>query len=156
MNGYKPGAETDSTGAKLVGFDITDIGDALTVITTALGAQPRKVTEIYEMQRARKDIEDYYKARRILLYAQLDKAIKTGDVETQIDVQKAMGQFNKEMQDAGLPSESIKIQQVRQSLKQRETQRQMQEQFLARNKSQIPLTQKMMDLFPGIEPKKVK
>lgn len=155
-HGFSPGAETDSTGAKLVGFDITDPGDAATVLTTALGFQPRKVTEVYEMMRATRDLMDTYQARRVLLYAQLDKAVKVNDVEGVIDVTKAMGAYNQEVIDGGYPTLALKTQQVLQSLKQRASGRMMQENFLARNRSQIPVTQKMMDLYPGIEPKRVK
>lgn len=155
-HGWDPGAETDSTGAKLVKFDITDIGDLQTVLFTALGFQPRKVNEVYEMLRESRDAQDIMQARRVALYAQLDKAIRVNDVQVIIDVTSAMTRYNKEVIEAGYPTMALKTQQIIQSLKQRSTGRAMQENFLARNRSQVPVTQKMMDLWPGIEPRNVK
>lgn len=149
--GPSPGAETDSTGAKLVKFDITDMGDLLTVVTTALGAQPRKANEVYEMLRETRDVMDYYQARRVALYAQLDKALRVGDTLTIIDVTQSMAKYNQEVIDSGYPSMALKTNQIIQSLKQRATGRVMQENFLARNRSQIPVSQKIMDMWPGIE-----
>lgn len=155
--GPSPGAETDSTGAKLVKFDVNDIGDLMTVVTTALGAQPRKVNEVYEALRESRDVMDYYQARRVALYAQLDKALRVGDTLTIIDVTQTMAKYNEEVLNAGYPTMALKTNQIIQSLKQRATGRVMQENFLARNRSQIPVTQKILDMWPGIEQgKKVK
>lgn len=150
-HGFDPGAETDSTGAKLVKFDINDMGDLLTVVTTAIGFQPRKVNEVYEALRESRDVMDHYQARRVALYAQLDKALRVNDTLTVIDVTQAMARYNQEVLDAGYPTMALKTNQIIQSLKQRTTGRVMQENFLARNRSQIPVTQKILDMWPGIE-----
>lgn len=149
------GGETDSTGAMLVKFDPTDWADLTTLITLTLGAQPRKVNAVWEQLREQRDVLDAYQARRVTLYAQLYHAAQVvKDPRVVDDVIKAMIGFNNEVIEID-PSMVLKPAQIRQALHQRMQTKEMQEQFLARNRAQVPVSQRIQNLFPDSALRKV-
>jgi hypothetical protein len=150
-----PGAETNRQGAKLVKFNATDPDDILTIIAQGMGFQPRKVAETWEMLRAVQDEEMMYKTRRSMLYVQFDKALTDKDAGAVDSVIKAIQDYNEEVLKID-PSQAIKPAQLQQSLKERNRQRQMMELTLSRNRGQLPLTERIMDQYPGVKAERVK
>jgi hypothetical protein len=153
------GQERTVQGGPFANFDMRDPDDVATIVTQALGFTPTKVTSKWEMLRATQDIAQWYQTRKLTLYSQLDVAIQNGEVADQQEIVKAMVAYNKELADKGLGAMSIQVRAVVSSLKQKARVRGMQGADLPAQKNLIPLSQQMLDLYPGtrlIEQKKVK
>lgn len=152
--GFDPGAETTQSGAKIVKFDARDPDDIATVAAQAFGFTPTKVSETWEMIREARESLQVYQTRRVALYAQLDKAIQSGNAEAAEDVYRSIRTYNEQVIKID-PNQVIQSNQLRQALIQRNRARLMQENFLAPNKQGIPVTRRIQDLYPGVQIQKV-
>lgn len=162
--GFNPQAETTRGGAKIVNFNMEnpitsfhagDPNDVATVLAQAMGFTPTKVSEKWEGMRAVQEDSEVYKMRRATLVVQLDKAIRDNNPAATEDVLSAIRRYNDDVRLID-PKEQIDPKGLRQGLKQRETARQMQEQTLARNKRELMITDRLRDLYPGLQQEKVK
>lgn len=150
------GAETARNGARLATFSVTDPEDLAALVTQALGFSPTKVSAMWERRREMQEVEQVYKARKIALYAQFDKALRepaTGAIES---VTQAIRNYNEEVRDDGNPSLQISVDQLRQSIQARSRARNLQEQGLSTSRNFIPVSRKIHDLFPNVKAEPVR
>lgn len=150
------GAATNRAGARLVNFSITDPEDLMAIVTQAMGFSPTRVNAKFEMDREFRETVQVYQARKIALYAQFDRAIRSGEPSAVNDVQQAIQLFNEQARSDGNPSMQIQANQLRQALQQRARSRIMQEQGLPAQTSQIPVSRQIQDLFPNVRPQNVR
>jgi hypothetical protein len=148
--GVYPQAEVTQTGAKIVKFDPSDPDDLVTVAAQALGFTPTKVSETWEALRQAREEHEQYKARRMMLYVQYDKALKDQNQDAITDVVKAIQKYNDQVRSVD-PNMQISARQLRQSLIQRMRGRAMQEQLGTSQKQAIPLTRRIMELYPAVQ-----
>lgn len=152
------GKETNSAGAEIAHFNMSDPDDRATVIAQALGFTPRKITEYYEAQGEVQSKIAFYKTRKNDLLLQLSTAIGQQSKEAQADVITGIKAFNAELKLQGSPELSITSQQLQASMRSRAKAKALQSQGLPTEKRLIPLARKTRELYPGVilEQKKVK
>ncbi|HEY7417283.1 MAG TPA: hypothetical protein VH593_19015, partial [Ktedonobacteraceae bacterium] len=153
--GVDPQAETTAAGAQIAKFNPTDPDDLTTIAAQALGFRPTKVNEKWEMIRAAREVTQTYTARKADLYIQFQTAMVKKDPEALQDVANAIKAFNDQVAKE-YPTLVISTQSLRNSIHQRLTSKGLMEEFLATSKKDILVTQKIMDLYPGVRVEKVK
>jgi len=153
--GINPQAETTQSGAKIVNFDIRDPDDLTTVLAQAFGFSPTKVTEKWELMREEREQKQIYDARKAALYGQMAKAIANPESGAVDDVIKAARAYNEAVAPVD-PTMVIKERALISSLKQRQRATTMQERFGVPTKAEIPIMERLRDLYPGVRVEKVK
>ena len=96
-----------------------------------------------------------YNARRTAIYAQYDKALLSQDRDSVLSVEKAVADYNRQVIQLD-PTMAIKADQLRGSLQQRQRARGMMEQTLSKNRREVPVTNRVLDQFPGVRIERVK
>jgi hypothetical protein len=152
----QPLAATDTKGAKLARFDPTDPQDIATILFQALGVSATKANEAFEARREINDTESNYKARKSALMIQMNKAIEENSSQAKEDVFKAITRYNLDVKETGDPQYSIDGRKLMASMTTRAKQKAMIEMTLAKDRGQVGLAQRIMDLYPGVKAERVR
>ena len=150
------GAATLPSGAKIVRFSATDPEDVAAVITQFLGFRPTRVSEAQELRREQLEAEKVLMARRATLFVQLTAAQVSGRPDVTRDVVDAIKEYNLDVEKEGRRELSITAQQMRNSLRSREQNRLLQEEFVSRQKLLRPEYGRIKDLYPGVRTERVR
>lgn len=150
------GGATLPSGARIVQFNPSDPEDVAAIVGQFMGFRPTRVTEAMEARRAQVEAQAIYQARRGALMVQLDAAVQANSASTQETVLAAIVKYNEEVAREGRGYLAITNQQLRQSLQNRTRNRLLQEEFLPNQRMYQPLSQEMLDLFPGVKPQSVR
>jgi hypothetical protein len=152
---YSDEGETTRQGARIVKFDVQEPEDLAAIATQALGFSATKNTAKWEMLREQRDQLQLYTAERAILYAQMDRAVRSGNPGVVQDVLKSVRLYNEDVKQVD-PSMQIQAKLMLQSVQQRIRGRAMQELGLPTQKGQIPVTKRMQDMFPNVEAERVR
>lgn len=149
------GAETSRSGARIMKFDATDPEDIAAVVGQALGFTPTKLAEKWAAMRESQEVLQSYQAQRLFLYTQMDAAVKAKSPEAIADVTRAITEFNNGVKDKD-PTMVIRAPALLSALRSRNQTRYLQEEFGANSKRDLPVSQRVQDLYPGTQKRVVK
>lgn len=149
------GAATTPSGARIATFSATDPEDLAAVAWQFLGFRPNQVSMAQERRRERIELIQIFGARRSTLMAQFTAAMLSGQQGTIDTVYRAIERFNAEVADAEMPRVGISAEQLRQSTRNRERARLLEEAGQTTQRMYQEPTGRLNDLFPGIRPKAV-
>jgi hypothetical protein len=151
VKAYRYGTEGETTrqGGRIATFDIADPEDAAALAWQVIGFTPTKVSNTWDYLRAVRDQLNVYKADKLILYGQMDRAMTSRNPDAINDVIKAILRFNQDVMEVD-PSMAIKdVNSVRQSIINRNRTRLMQEMHLPNVKGQVPVAERLRDMYPG-------
>ncbi len=86
----------------LVPYDVNDPMHMAEIIGQSLGFMPTQISKKKALEWAQTEHGRYYEARKRILIAQFDEAIRTGDREAVQDMRKAVLAYNKQVPDRAL------------------------------------------------------
>lgn len=151
------GEETMKSGASFYKFDLRDPDDVATIVTQFLGATPTALNQKWQANAEMQEKFQFYAAKRKILYEQLAKATQKRDVEARTEILEDVRKYNEEVKKVpGFAALTISMQQLKNSLQQRNRARALQERDLPAVKSQIPAAREMMKDYPEVEWRRVK
>lgn len=135
-------------GANILPLDPKDPDDMAEIIAKALGFNPTRVSKRWDAQRLQQEIAMFWTTRKTMLMMQWDYARRQGDREATADVMKGVRQYNK---DVPWPSMRIGAKNLRSSLIGRMRRRMLDERGLLHQRSLIPMSNDVLDLFPDLK-----
>jgi hypothetical protein len=110
------GEETNRNGAQVVAFDRTDPVQLAEIVAQAAGFNLTRTSRKWDAIGAVREIDYIYETRRQLLFSEYFRAVKSNNKDAVMSVIEEIKSFNEDVPNKG---RTIKMQQLRQSVKQR-------------------------------------
>lgn len=142
------GGVDNRTGATVVPFDVNDPDDLSEIIAKGLGFNPTRVSRRWDALRLQQETAMFWTTRKTMLMHQWDYAKQQGDKEALADVMKSVRRYNKEVPWAAM---RLGPKNLRRSLIGRMRQRILTEKGLLSQRSLVPMSNEVLDLFPGLK-----
>jgi hypothetical protein len=145
---WQRGAETFRGGGSVATFDPHDTEHRAELVANALGFQPSRVTDRYELRSLQEELKQYWLARRALVLENYAYAWMSHDPEAISDVKEAVRRFNSE---APAPALKVSLDTLQNSLQQRLRRADLRTEGLPSETAFVPLYKRVAQAFPELE-----
>jgi hypothetical protein len=145
---YQEGGVENRAGANIVPMDPKNPDEMAEIIAKALGFNPTRVSQRWDAMRMQQEIATFWTVRKTMLMMQWDYARQHADRESVADVMKGVRQYNRSVP---WPAMRIGPKNLRSSLIGRMKRRILTERGLLHERSLIPMSNDVMDLFPDLK-----